>query len=561
MTTLQSVPRMTEEVPMKRTAVVLRVSTDRQAQNDEGSLKNQLQRLRQHIEYKNVSCGEHWVEAGLYELKGVSGKNSMRSSEFERLFADVRAGRVNTILCTALDRICRSVKDFLWFFEFLNEHGAEFVCLKQNYDTTSAQGRLFVTMMMALAEFEREQTSERTRDATAARSERGLWNGGRLLGYDADPNKKSSLVPSPEEAAIVNYAFDTYLQCGSIAATTEALNRRGYRTKSYTSRRGIYRPGAEFYNSTVQYLLKNPAYVGKKQINKNAMKKKSSDGKEYRLVPAVWPAIVGVEKFEAAQRLMAENGQTNRNAAAPIQHAYVLSRGILHCGRCGSVMDGRCGTGRLGVRYFYYVCMNKNCSLHVGADEVETAVLGRIRHLAGDGDVLEQLTNECNKRLLRQRPALEKRRQGLLKSLAEVKRQADKLLDNWSEMEVGDSFVKEKLNKLACRRADLEAGLVEAEEALRQIQEQAVGVDVVKRALASIDEVYGRLKPFEQRELMGLVLKRAEVNERQIVLEIYALGEQHAMLGDSVDFREKVRPPLNWLTNHDFSTPKSRKLP
>jgi DNA invertase Pin-like site-specific DNA recombinase len=37
-------------------------------------------------------------------------------------------------------RLCRSVKDFLWFFEFINEHGVEFVCLKQQYDTTTPHG-------------------------------------------------------------------------------------------------------------------------------------------------------------------------------------------------------------------------------------------------------------------------------------------------------------------------------------------------------------------------------------------------------------------------------------
>ena len=224
---------------MRRVGLVVRVSTERQAENEEGSLKNQIQRLRQHIEYKRSVAGEEWIEVAVYELRAVSGKNSLRSVEFERLFADVTAGRVNTILCTALDRISRSVKDFLNFFEFINEHGVEFVCLKQNYDTTTPQGRLFVTMMIALAQFEREQTSERTREATAARSERGLWNGGQqLLGYDLDADRKGYLIPNAEEAVIINFGFDAYLDFGSITETRARLNANGYRTKAYTSRRG-----------------------------------------------------------------------------------------------------------------------------------------------------------------------------------------------------------------------------------------------------------------------------------------------------------------------------------
>ena len=161
----------------------------------------------------------------------------MRSQEYAELFTAIKAGRINTILCTALERLCRSVSDFLWFFEFINQHGVEFVCLKQQYDTTTPQGKLFVTIMIALAEFEREQTAERTRDATQARSERGLWNGGQLLGYDLDSDHKGYLIPNEDEVALVNFAFDTYISCGSLRDTMTALNAHGYRTKSYQSRR------------------------------------------------------------------------------------------------------------------------------------------------------------------------------------------------------------------------------------------------------------------------------------------------------------------------------------
>ena len=273
--------------------------------------------------------------------------------------------------------------------------------------------------------------------------------------------RRATLIPNEQESIIVNFGMDKYLDCGSIKETAEAMNGRGYRSKSYTSRRGTFHPGGEFYVSMVQHMLKNPSYIGKKEINRqNINKNNCSSGKEYRLVDAAWPAIVSPEKFEAVQQLMKENGQTNRNAAEPVRHAYVLSKGILHCGRCGSPMDGRCGTGRLGIKYFYYVCRNKECSLHISAEEIETAVLERIKFLASSDGILKQLTEETNKRLLKQKPALEKQKQGLLKSLAEVKNQANKLLENLCELEKsgGVEFVKEKLADLSSRRENVETG-------------------------------------------------------------------------------------------------------
>jgi hypothetical protein len=131
----------------------------------------------------------------------------------------------------------------------------------------------------------------------------------------------------------------------------EALNRHGYRTKADASRRGRHHAGMEFTLTSVQYLVKNPAYVGKKEVNKKAKAQGEEAG--YRLVDAVWPAIVDEEKFEQTQRLMAAIGRTNHNGTHSVRHTYVLSGGLLHCGRCGSPLEGRCGTGRLGTRYYY----------------------------------------------------------------------------------------------------------------------------------------------------------------------------------------------------------------
>lgn len=76
----------------------------RQAITEEISLKDQQQRQRAHIKYKTMACGEKWQESAVYELRAISGKDSMRGHEFQQLFLDIRYGRVNTILCPAFDR-------------------------------------------------------------------------------------------------------------------------------------------------------------------------------------------------------------------------------------------------------------------------------------------------------------------------------------------------------------------------------------------------------------------------------------------------------------------------
>ena len=328
---------------MKRCGLVVRVSTEKQASNEEGSLKNQLQRLRAHVEYKNKACGEQWDEVEQYVLKAVSGKDSFRSTEFARLLQDIRTGRISTVICTALDRVSRSVKDFLSFFEILNEHGVEFVCLKQDYDTTSSQGKFFITVMMALAEFEREQISERNREASAARAERGLWNGGQLLGYDLDPARKGHLIPNEEEKAVVCFAFETYLRCGSILETAKILNGHGYRTKEYTSRSDRFHPAKELSYSSVQHLLSNHGYIGKKEIGKRRRsldQGKLPESQRYRIVDAVWEPIVDEELFTRVQELLRRNRASRHNVVKPVRHSYILNGGLLWCGRCGGEMEG-----------------------------------------------------------------------------------------------------------------------------------------------------------------------------------------------------------------------------
>ncbi|MCI0439094.1 MAG: hypothetical protein L0177_08170 [Chloroflexi bacterium] len=143
-----------------------------------------------------------------------------------------------------------------------------------------------------------------------------------------------------------------------------------------------------------------------------------------------------------------------------------------------------------------------------------------------------------------------KRKKELEKSLQEVKATADKLLSQWAGLagEEAHSFVSNKLNQLAQRRGDLERGIAEVDEALAGVKRRAVKSDEVRRALASVREVYECLKPFEQKELMQLVLRGAEVSERQMALEIDSSIATMAKPPEGVNHTGKLGfEPPNWL--------------
>jgi site-specific DNA recombinase len=110
-----------------------------------------------------------------YVDHGFSGKDNNRPA-FEELLADMRAGKINCIVCYKLDRIGRSLKHLINLFEEFQNRRVNFISLSQNINTSTPEGRMFLRMLMVLAEFERELIVSRTRDGLA----RALRQGKRL---------------------------------------------------------------------------------------------------------------------------------------------------------------------------------------------------------------------------------------------------------------------------------------------------------------------------------------------------------------------------------------------
>ena len=255
-----------------------------------------------------------------------------------RLRADIQAGRVNVVIATDLSRISRSAGDFVHFFKFANEHGAEVVCLKQDLDSTALAGKLMTTAIMALAEFERDQICERNRDATLTRAQRGLWNGGHLLGYDLPEGKKGSLVVNERQAEVVRLAFSIYEKTGSILETFKELNVRGFRTESYTSRRDKHHASGPFGYTKTRWLLQNKAYLALREIWKKNKRKNPEllpETQRYREVSAIWAPS------STARRSTACSASSRRTRSPPGTSPRKCGMSMCSTAGCSTVAGAR----------------------------------------------------------------------------------------------------------------------------------------------------------------------------------------------------------------------------
>ena len=177
--------KKTAQVPKThghKIAYYIRVSTEEQAENPEGSIRNQEERLKATVKLRNLD-GNFSEVAGVYIDRGKSGKDTNRP-ELQRLLNDIQRGEITLLMVSDLSRLSRSIRDFCDIWEMMKACGCGFQSLRENMDTTTAAGEMVLFTLANLAQFERAQTAERVLANMQARAARGLYNGGRFpLGY------------------------------------------------------------------------------------------------------------------------------------------------------------------------------------------------------------------------------------------------------------------------------------------------------------------------------------------------------------------------------------------
>ena len=352
----------------KYDAIYCRQSVDRV---DSISIESQIEYCRYEIKGGRLKT---------FTDKGFSGKNTDRP-QFQAMMEAIRRGEVNRVIVYKLDRISRSVMDFMNLFTEFQNYGVEFVSCTEKFDTSSPMGRAMLKIIVVFAELERETIQQRVMDAYISRSRKGFYMGGRIpYGYRLEPymidgKKTAHYAVIPEEAEIVKLIFALYAQpqtsYGDIVrylVKNNIVNSRAHdgawdrcriadmiKNPVYVKADlDLYRfykdQGAILHNSPKDYIGTYGCYLySEKDLGD---KRCHLEGQHVVLAPhdGIIPSDVWLKA-----RVKCLN---NKQAARPLKGNNTWLIGKLKCGKCGYALTIRkCKLKTRTIRYF--ICSHR----------------------------------------------------------------------------------------------------------------------------------------------------------------------------------------------------------
>lgn len=307
---------------IKRVGLYERVSTEEQALRG-GSIAAQVDALNEYCKKNKLKIVDHYTD------EGISGsKPPLKRPGLKRLLDDVEAGKIDQVLFTKLDRWFRSVPEYFKVQELLERNRVEWKAIHEDYDTTTSNGRMAITIFLAIAQAEREKGSERVKAVLEhKRKNKEACFGGQAvpLGYmkQKDENGIMRLVKDPETQEAVQEFWDTLIKYNNLNKAIRLMLNKYDIAKDWKS---------------WSYLTHSDFYMG-----------------EHRGVEDYCEPYVSKEdwlKYHESKPIKATAGG----------HTY-LFRGLMRCPACGNKLCGDANKKNYGL-YKSYRCRirNRGCS-------------------------------------------------------------------------------------------------------------------------------------------------------------------------------------------------------
>lgn len=307
----------------------------------------------------------NWVELERhYDDAGKSGATLDRPA-LATLLDDIEQGGVDVVLVYKMDRITRTLLDFVRLLDLFERFGVELVAITQNFDTGDSMGRLIRNILLTFAQFEREIASDRMRDKKMVMKQRGRWTGGGPpIGYSL---RRGKLVVNGDEAAGVRCIYETYLATGSLSETCRRLTALGFQRSAVRRKTGEMKKAAPIGLTSLYHILKNPAYIGDVTYRGTRFK-------------GIHEPILDFGLWEKVQALLA-----SRKPYAPLVNQHMLT-GIIF-----DVYGRRLNAHRHASKLRYYMSAKTKWSIdrnikavRVRADDIERQVLAAMVQLLRD---------------------------------------------------------------------------------------------------------------------------------------------------------------------------------
>lgn len=319
-----------EKVKKLRVAAYCRVSTETEEQNS--SYEVQVAHYTEFIK-KNAE----WEFAGIFADDGISGTNTKKREEFNRMIDECMEGNIDLVITKSISRFARNTLDCLKYIRQLKDKNIAVFFEKENINTMDAKGEVLLTIMASLARQESQSLSQNVKLGLQYRYQQGKVqvNHNRFMGYTKD--EEGNLIIVPEEAEIIKRIYREYLEGKSLAGIGRDLEKDGILTAAGKPR---WRP------ETIKKILMNEKYIGDALLQKTftvdflTKKRVKNEGH----VPQYYvenshEAIIPKELFLQAQEELHRRNNIYTGADKNkrlYSSKYALST-ITFCGDCGDI--------------------------------------------------------------------------------------------------------------------------------------------------------------------------------------------------------------------------------